>query len=67
MRWPCARRIRPNAATFNEELLHRLIWHDTEGPHLCLRYFQESFARDSAQSQMLWTSAPSLPPSPPLC
>ena len=46
---------------FNQALVRWLLWYNTEKPHRSLRrlpplrYFLESFAKDTAQSQMLWT------------
>jgi transposase InsO family protein len=50
-----------NVASFNQELVRWLLWYNTQRPHLSLgrlpplRFFLESFAKDAAQSQMLWT------------
>jgi len=50
-----------NIASFNQELVRWLLWYNTQRPHLSLgrlpplRYFLETFAKDPAQSQMLWT------------
>ncbi len=54
-----------NTSSFNQELVRWLIWYNTKRPHLSLRrlaplrHFLESFAKDAAQSQMLWTKTDS--------
>ena len=51
-----------SVASFNQELVQWLLWYNTQRPHLSLgrlpplRYFIETFVKDSPQSQMLWTT-----------